>query len=177
MKGHQASLYKSVATLSEALVVMRENIRFPRRVESTIMILLTCQISDNRKISRSLYVPIIILNKLNQMQVQPPSAKFPRPLMTIHTLKIRTCTFTLRRNIPTPTTFISHKWSRTICLRHQVHKVCIGLDAIQTVVDCKCGAFERRHELGHGELFILREDQIGEAGFWHVGYTGRRYFI
>lgn len=103
------------------------------------------------------------------MHIQPPRTKLPSPLMTIRTLKIRTRTLSLRRNIPAPTTFISNKWSWSVRLRDTVHEFRVNLNAVQTVVDCECRAFERGHELGHGGLFILREDEIREVRIWHDG--------
>jgi len=54
-------------------------------------------------------IPVILLNHLDEVQVQPPRAKLPRPLVPIRALKIRARGFVPRRDVPAAAALIRHE--------------------------------------------------------------------
>lgn len=73
--------------------------------------------------------PIVRLHQLHQMQIQPPRAKLPRPLMPIRTLEIRTRLLGSRRHIPAPAALIRNQRPRPICFFHAGDECRVVVDA------------------------------------------------
>ena len=105
-----------------------------------------------------MYSPIILLNQLDQMHIQSPRTKLPSPLMPIRALKVRTPRLARRRDIPAPAALISDEGPRAVRQRHLAHKLRVGADAGEPVVDGERRTLERGHELRHGGLLPLGED-------------------
>jgi hypothetical protein len=104
-----------------------------------------------RKKKTVFFSPVILLNHIKKLQIQPPRTKLPRPLVSIRTLEIRTPRLPPRPHIPTPAALIGHQRS-AVHVRHGGREEGVVLDGGEAVVDGEVGAAEGGEELGYGGL-------------------------
>ena len=79
-------------------------------------------------------LPITLSNQLQEVRVQPASAKLPNTRMSIGAFKVCAPRFGLWVNIPAPTAFIGDQRA-AVGFRHTLHKSGIDENRLQPVVD------------------------------------------
>lgn len=112
-------------------------------------------------------LPVVLLDHVNEMEIQPPRAELPSSLMTIRALEVRTPVLALWRDVPAAASLVGDKRSNFERFSHTGYKFGIGLDRGEAIVDRERAALQRRQKVGDGRLLRGGKYELGVVRVGH----------